>query len=132
MDTKEIKENLKNNLSKVKTFIYGSEPGLFGVPVINLTDYEIRNGELKMVLFSIKFETQSDEDLYGFLDMLKHITKTISKLMYKIAFDKEGKMVKPSNDNVIFSGGVLLSGINFSIRDSVLSMEVDCMFHGDY
>ena len=130
MESKEIKENLKNQMSKVKTFIYGSESDLFGLPEVNLTDYEIYNSELVMALISIKFETGTDPDLYGVVDTLKNITKNINNLMYKIAFDKEGKMVRPSGDMVTFSGGILVSDMTYSVRtDDIITMEIDCMFN---
>lgn len=130
MEPKEIKENLKNQMSKVKTFIYGSESNLFGLPEVNLTDYEIYNSELVMALISIKFETGTDPDLYGMVDTLKNITKNINNLMYKIAFDKEGKMVRPSGDVVTFSGGILVSDMTYSFRtDDIITMEIDCMFN---
>ena len=132
MEPKEIKENLKNQMSKVRTFIYGSENDLFGLPEVNLTDYEIYNSELVTALISIKFETGTDPDLYGMVDTLKHITKTINNLMDKIAFDKEGKMVRPSSNMVTFSGGILVSDMTYSFRTEMIAIELDCMFSSDY
>lgn len=133
MEPKEIKENLKNQMSKVRTFIYGSESNLFGLPEVNLTDYEVHTSGLVMVLISIKFETTTDPDLYGILDTFKSITKNINNLMYKIAFDKEGNVVRPSDDVVSFSGGILVSDITYSFRtDDIITMEIDCMFNRPY
>ena len=133
MEPKEIKENLKNQMSKVRTFIYGSESNLFGLPEVNLTDYEVHTSGLVMVLISIKFETTTDPDLYGILDTFKSITKNINDLMYKIAFNKEGKMVRPSGDVVSFSGGILVSDMTYSFRtDDIITMEIDCMFNRPY
>ena len=130
MEPKEIKENLKNQMSKVRTFIYGSESNLFGLPEVNLTDYEVHTSGLVMVLISIKFETTTDPDLYGILDTFKSITKNINNLMYKIAFDKEGNVVRPSDDVVSFSGGILVSDMTYSFRtDDIITMEIDCMFN---
>jgi hypothetical protein len=133
MEPKEIKENLRNQMSKVRTFIYGSESNLFGLPEVNLTDYEVHTSGLVMVLISIKFETTTDPDLYGILDTIKHITKNINDLMYKIAFNKEGKMVRPSGDVVSFSGGILVSDMTYSFRtDDIITMEIDSMFNRPY
>lgn len=132
MEPKEIKENLKNQMSKVKTFIYGSESNLFGLPEVNLTDYDVHDGELTMALISIKFKTTTDPDLYGVVDTLKYITKNINNLMYKIAFDKKGKMVRPNNDMVIFSGGIMVSDMAYSFREEIITMEIDCMFSTSY
>ena len=133
MEPKEIKENLRNQMSKVRTFIYGSESNLFGLPEVNLTDYEVHTSGLVMVLISIKFETTTDPDLYGILDTFKSITKNINNLMYKIAFDKEGNVVRPSDDVVSFSGGILVSDITYSFRtDDIITMEIDCMFNRPY
>lgn len=133
MEPKEIKENLRNQMSKVRTFIYGSESNLFGLPEVNLTDYEVHNSGLVMTLISIKFETTTDPDLYGILDTFKSITKNINNLMYKIAFDKEGNVVRPSDDMVTFSGGILVSDITYSFRtDDIITMEIDCMFNRPY
>ena len=130
MEPKEIKENLKNQMSKVRTFIYGSESNLFGLPEVNLTDYEIYNSELVMALISIKFETGTDPDLDSVVDTLKNITKNINNLMYKIAFDKEGNVVRPSGDVVTFSGGILVSDMTYSFRtEDIITMEIDCMFN---
>lgn len=130
MEPKEIKQNLFTQMSKVKTFIYGSENVLFGLPKVNLTDYEVYNGELVMALISINFETITDPDLYGIVDTLKLVTKKINELMYKIAFDKEGKIVRPSGDVVSFSGGILVSDLTYSFRtDDIITMEIDCMFN---
>ncbi len=38
MEPKEIKENLRNQMSKVRTFIYGSESNLFGLPEVNFNN----------------------------------------------------------------------------------------------
>lgn len=133
MEPKEIKENLKNQMSKVKTFIYGSESDLFGLPEVNLTDYNTHNGKLDMALISIKFETSTDPDLDSIVKLLNEIQNKSNYLMDKIAFSGEGKMVKPSDDMVTFSGGILVSDITYSFRtDDIITMEIDCMFNSNY
>ena len=133
MEPKEIKQNLLKQMSKVKTFIYGSESNLFGLPEVNLTDYEVHTSGLVMVLISIKFETGTDPDLHSIVKLLNEIENKSNSLMDKIAFNGEGKMVRPSDDVVSFSGGILVSDITYSFRtDDIITMEIDCMFNRPY
>lgn len=130
MDKKEIKQNLIKQLSKVKTFIYASSPDLIGLPEVNLTDFDINDKRgLLNAIISVKIKIMADHDFDTFVGLLNKMKEKIYELMDKIAFDGNGKLVRPNDDSLLFSGGIMLTDVSYSFNtDDILTLEVDCMF----
>lgn len=131
--SKEIKQNLINQLSKIKTFLIGSEHQLFDDVKVGLTDWEFNEDGIIMVLVSLRFESYVEPDLENFIGHINSINDKLYKLMDKIAFDPDGNLKPPRGNVASFSGGILISDIIYSFRtEEVLTIEVDCMFHRSY
>ena len=129
-----LKETLKAQLPKIKNLIYLSESGFYDDVNVELADWEVYDSKLITVILTLTLTVYADEDFSSMVSLLDHIETKIHQTLDRVAFNGEGLLVRPvDNETVSFTGGVLLHDLHFSImEDGNLEVGVDCMFSKPY
>lgn len=129
-----LKETLKSQLSKIKNLIYLSESGFYDNVNVELADWEVHDNKLSTVILTITLTVYADEDFSSMVPLLDHIETKIHQTLDRVAFNGEGLLVRPvDNETVSFTGGVLLHDLHFStMEDGKLEVGIDCMFSKPY
>ena len=114
--------------------IYLSESGFFDNVNVELADWDVHNNKLNTVILTITLTVYADEDFSSMVSLLDHIETKIHQILDRAAFNGEGLLVKPvDNETVSFTGGVLLHDLHFStMEDGKLDVGIDCMFSNPY
>lgn len=129
-----LKETLKAQLPKIKNLIYLSESGFYDDVNVELADWEVYDSKLITVILTLTLTVYADEDFSSMVSLLDHIETKIHQTLDRVAFNGEGLLVRPvDNETVSFTGGVLLHDLHFStMEDGKLEVGVDCMFSKPY
>lgn len=129
-----LKETLKAQLPKIKNLIYLSESGFYDDVNVELADWEVYDSKLITVILTLTLTVYADEDFSSMVSLLDHIETKIHQTLDRVAFNGEGLLVRPvDNETVSFTGGVLLHDLHFStMEDGELEVGIDCMFSKPY
>jgi hypothetical protein len=128
----QIQENVIPGLKKLSNLFYASESNLWGLPQLGITDFDISDGELNMLLISISFESYSDGTFEDYMILLTEIQTKLFELMKKVSFDTQGNLtnrVSSSGKTLRWSGVSLVSKIVFTHKNDEVEFELDFMFN---
>lgn len=126
----QIKSNLKGSVNKIKNLIYLSNPEVFGLPEVYLSDFGADNKGLFMVLIGVKFEFDSEHEIDEFVYLLTNIKHKLTLIMNKISFDVNGEL-KPKTQSgyVTFSNTLLIDNLKFNRHEGIISLDI--VFHSN-
>lgn len=127
----QIQENVKTSLKKLSNLLYATESNLWGFPKLGITDFEISDGELNMLLISVSFESYSDPVFEEFTELLLEIQTKLFELMKKVSFDTQGNLTNRVllGRTLRWSGGCLISKVVFTHKNDEIEFELDFMFN---
>lgn len=126
----QIQENVKTSLKKLSNLLYATESNLWGFPKLGITDFEISDGELNMLLISVSFESYSEHIFEEFTELLSEIQTKLFELMKKISFDTQGNLTNRVSlgRTLRWSGGCLISKVVVTHKNDEIEFELDFMF----
>lgn len=128
----QIQENVKTSLKKLSNLLYTTESNLWGFPKLGITDFDISDGELNMLLISVSFESYSEHIFEEYTELITEIQTKLFELMQKVSFDTQGNLtnrVSSLGRTLRWSGGCLISKVVFTHKNDEIEFELDFMFN---
>ena len=122
-----IKTNLLETLTKIRILIKNSELKPINDVKIDISDLDITNDGLQMVLISLIFELDTDDTLFDIGKHLTEINDIILDSMDKFKIDYRGRIIS-SKYQGLSQGGILVDDINYSHRTGEIELKLDVMF----
>jgi hypothetical protein len=123
----QILQNVKNSfgpiLNLVRTELTYSE-----VKKISLSDFDIMNDDLQMVMLNLEISYEFDGEIGDFVSELITFNKDIHRILDKITFNSEGKLTPKSKGGHIRLSGILPEEINYNVMNDVVNLKIDAMY----
>lgn len=123
-----IKNNIKESLKKIESFLYVQNHKLFEVSQLDIGDFEFDDESGLYSLFLdlvIKSEISPEELTNHMMDIESSLYKSLSML----SLNKEGKITSSKNIEKVSFINYIIFKVNFNyITDSELNMELSLHF----